>query len=74
MENATADILTMDIHELSVSRALVTLLELNQLNNLNALLDYPMEEWFSFTGFNQHLLNELLNYLASTNLLSLVKN
>jgi hypothetical protein len=48
-------------------------LDLNRLGNLKELLASPMAEWFDFTGFNQHLLNELLNYLDRCALLPYVK-
>jgi len=74
MENATSDILIRDIHHLDISRSLLNLLEINHLNSLQQLIDCPMGEWFGFTGFSQHLLNELMNYLNSKTLLPLVKD
>ena len=73
MENAPAQILIKDVHDLGISLSLAHLFEINRLTCLKELLDSPMEEWFGFTGFNQHLLNELLNYLDNNMLLSLVK-
>jgi hypothetical protein len=74
MENATSDLLIRDIHNLDISRSLLHLFELNDLNNLQQLIDRPMEEWFDFTGFSQHLLNELINYLDRNTVLPLVRN
>jgi hypothetical protein len=73
MENSPNTLLEEDIHQLDISRSLLLLLELNRLGNLKELLARPMEEWFNFTGFNQHLLNELLNYLDRSALLPYVK-
>jgi DNA-directed RNA polymerase alpha subunit len=74
MENAASNILMRDIHQLNISQSLLHLLELNHLNNLQELINYPMEEWFGFTGFSQHLLNEIMNFLESNTLTSLVKD
>lgn len=74
MENATSDLLIRDIHNLDISRSLLHLFELNDLNNLQQLIDRPMEEWFDFAGFSQHLLNELINYLDRNTVLPLVRN
>ncbi len=73
MENSPNTLLEEDIHQLDISRSLLLLLELNRLGNLKELLARPMAEWFDFTGFNQHLLNELLNYLDRCALLPFVK-
>jgi len=73
MENAPAEILTKDVHDLGISLSLAHLFEINQLSCLKDLLDCPMEEWFGFTGFNQHRLNELLNYLDHNRLIALVR-
>lgn len=72
MNHVSPDILKQDIHELGISRSLVHFFELNRLNTLQELLNCPMEEWFSFTGFSQHLLNELMNYLEEKQLILLV--
>ncbi len=74
MESATSDLLIRDIHNLDKSRALLHLFELNNLNNMQQLIDRPMEEWFEFTGFSQHLLNELINFLDRNAVLSLVRD
>ena len=73
MENASAEILVKDVHELGISLSLAHLFDINRLTCLKELLACPMGEWFGFTGFNQHLLNELMNYLEHKALLSLVK-
>jgi hypothetical protein len=74
MENSPHTLLEEDIHQLDISRSLLLLLELNRLGNLKELLARPMAEWFDFAGFNQHLLNELLNYLDQCALLPYVKD
>jgi hypothetical protein len=74
MANTPNILLEEDIHRLELSRSLTHLFELNHLGNLKELLARPMEEWFGFTGFSQHLLNELLNYLDRCALLPYVKD
>ena len=74
MENMPIEMLNQDIHRLEISRSLTQMLEQNQLGTLKALLDRPMHEWFSFTGFSQHLLNEIINYLDQWKLLPFVKD
>lgn len=73
MENEAPEILNQPIGQLGFSRSLVHMLELNRFDSLKKLLDCPMEEWFGFIGFSQHLLNELMNYLESNRLLPLVR-
>jgi hypothetical protein len=68
------NILQEDFTHLKISRALAHLLKINNLQSLQELLDTPMEEWFHFIGFNQHLLNELMNFLDKSGLLQLVKD
>lgn len=74
MENIPLEILNRDIHHLDISLSLRQMLELNHLNTLKELLEQPMHEWFLFTGFSQHLLNELMNYLDQRTLLPYVKD
>jgi hypothetical protein len=73
MENTSNILLEEDVHHLEISRSLLLMFELNRFGSLKELLARPMVEWFGFTGFNQHLLNELLNYLDRYALLSYVK-
>ena len=72
MENTPAEILLKSIHDLTPSRTVVYFFELNSLNNLEDLLKQPMNAWFDFIGFSQHLLNELMNYLHSHSLSSMI--
>jgi hypothetical protein len=74
MENATSELLIRDIHKHDISRSLLNMFELNNLFSLRQLIDRPMEEWFEFTGFSQHLLNELINYLDKNSVLPLVRD
>lgn len=74
MENKPAEILDRDIHHLDISLSLTHMLELNHLGTLQELLERPMDEWFHFTGFSQHLLNELMNFLDRWRLLAYVKD
>jgi hypothetical protein len=68
------NILHDDFAHLKISRSLAHLLKINNLQTLEELLDTPMKEWFRFTGFNQHLLNELINFLSKAGLMNLVRD
>jgi hypothetical protein len=74
MENAISEILYRDIHQLDISRSLQNMFELNDIVRLQQLVDRPMEDWFAFIGFSQHLLNELINFLEGNRILSLIRN
>jgi hypothetical protein len=45
------NILQMDLGELDLSQSLLHFFEVNRVGNLEELLEYPMHEWFGFTGF-----------------------
>ena len=73
MKQATAALLLKNVHELELSRSLTHLFDSNRLGCLKDLLDCPMEEWFGFTGFSQHLLNEVNNFLEKNALQGMVR-
>ena len=62
-------LLEKDIRELEFSSSLIHFFELNKLNTLKELMKCRMSEWFLLTGFSQHLLNEVINYLGKYNLI-----
>ena len=72
MKNTTAELLRNNIEELGLSHSAKHFFEINNMHTLQDLFKMPMDSWFSFTGFNQHLLNELMNYFEVQLLTSFV--
>jgi hypothetical protein len=74
MENILPEIVERDIHQLPISRSLTAMMQMNNLTTLKELLATPLNEWFEFNGFNQHNLNELMNYLEKSKLAGHIKD
>ena len=60
------------IDGLEMSHSLKMFFYQNRLKALNELLRRPMSEWFSLTGFSQHLLQDLMGFLRQHSLQSFV--
>jgi hypothetical protein len=74
MTEAPPQILMDDIHDLGLSRSLCSMLIINGCPTLKMLLAKPMAEWFDLSGFSQHCLNELMNFLEGNSLNSYIKD
>ena len=62
-----------NIDGLEMSQSLKMFFYVNRLKDLNELLQRPMSEWFALTGFSQHLLQDLMNFLDRHDLRSFVQ-
>jgi hypothetical protein len=74
MTEAPPKILFDDIQDLGFSKTLTSMLTINGCSTLESLLVKPMTDWFDFSGFSYHALNELMNFLEKNSLESFLKD
>ncbi len=60
------------VEGLEMNHSLKIFFGINRIKFLRDLLAQPVSEWFSLTGFSQHLLQDLMRFLGQNDLLPYV--